>query len=116
MWSEFEKNQFIPTEFARGKIFVNNENCQIAAERVSFYIEQRLRIKADIEQGVDQAVEVHHHHEHRQVGLFHLEVNWRHKEDVVGSDAKQECSSDGSHHKADLLLSQESSFLNTAEN
>ena len=47
MWSEFEKNQFIPTEFARGKIHINNENCQVAANRVSFFVEQVLRIKAD---------------------------------------------------------------------
>jgi len=27
MWSVFEKNQFIPTELARGKVHVNNEHC-----------------------------------------------------------------------------------------
>lgn len=46
MWSMFEKNQFVPTEMCRGKVHVDNSNCQIAANRVSFYIEQRLRVEA----------------------------------------------------------------------
>ena len=39
MWSVFEKNQFMPNEIAKGKVHVNNENCQIAASDVSFYVE-----------------------------------------------------------------------------
>ena len=43
----------MPNELARGKVHVNNENCQIAANRVSFYVEQRVSITAD-----------HHSHVH----------------------------------------------------
>ena len=75
-----------------------------------------LWVEEDIEQGVDEAVEVHHHHQDWQVGLFHFQLNRRHEDNVIGSDTNQEGSSDGSHHQADLLLSQEPSFPNAAEN
>ena len=39
MHSEFEKNQFLPNELARGKVFVRNGACNIDVARVSFYVE-----------------------------------------------------------------------------
>ena len=44
MSSVFEKNQYLPTEVAKGFVRINNEHCQLNAHRVSFYVEQRLTV------------------------------------------------------------------------
>jgi len=47
MSSVFNKNVFLPNEIAEGFVKVDNSQCQIAAHRVSFYIEQRLTVHAE---------------------------------------------------------------------
>ena len=43
MWSEFEKNIFLPNEIVRGFVHVDNEHCAIACKEVKFAIEQRMQ-------------------------------------------------------------------------
>ena len=47
MSSVFAKNVFLPNEIAEGHVKVNNENCQLNAHRVSFYVEQVLTVHAE---------------------------------------------------------------------
>ena len=58
MSSVFNKNVFLPNELAEGQIKINNELCNIAAHRVSFFVEQRLTVHAD---------HYNHTHTHRLV-------------------------------------------------
>ena len=44
--SVFAKNVFLPNEIAEGHVKVNNEQCQLNAHRVSFYVEQVMRVHA----------------------------------------------------------------------
>lgn len=43
----FEKNIYTPQETARGTFAIDNSECQLTVENVSFSVQQRLRIKAD---------------------------------------------------------------------
>ena len=44
MSSVFNKNVFMPNEVAEGQVRINNEHCGLNAHRVSFYVEQVLRV------------------------------------------------------------------------
>lgn len=45
MSSVFNKNVFMPNEFAEGDIKINNEHCQLNVAHVRFYVEQRLTVR-----------------------------------------------------------------------
>lgn len=47
MYSEFEKNVFLPNETVKGYVHVDNDHCQIACTNVHFAAEQRLNLHVD---------------------------------------------------------------------
>lgn len=44
MWSEFEKNVFLPNETVRGFVHVDNQHCTIDCNRVEFAVQQKLKL------------------------------------------------------------------------
>ena len=61
-------------------------------------------VDGHVEERVDEAVQVHHHHDEGQVGLFEVLVAGAEEEDEIWSDTDEEDYRDGGHHYGDLPL------------
>lgn len=48
MYSEFEKNVFLPNEIVKGYVHVDNDHCQVRCTNVHFAAEQRLDLRVDM--------------------------------------------------------------------
>ena len=64
-------------------------------------------IDADVQEGVDEAVEVHEHHNIGQDLFLDIRFARRHEVDKVGGNAEDEDDGDGAHHQSDPSLFQE---------